>query len=114
MTVVAISLLVFMVFTNRYILGLYLKKLKGKNFDETISGYEPTVTIVTPMYNEGSGIYDSIKRMAGLNYPTDKLSIVVVDDCSTDDSYTWAQRAAAQYTNVTVLRNPRNMGKSKS
>src|SRR4029078_6540074 len=36
-----------------------------------------------------------------------------VDDCSTDDSYDWACRAAAEHPNVTVLRNPFNMGKRK-
>src|SRR5262249_34265207 len=44
----------------------------------------------------------------------DKLTVTVVDDCSTDDSYDWACRAAEAHPNqVRVLRNPYNMGKRK-
>jgi cellulose synthase/poly-beta-1,6-N-acetylglucosamine synthase-like glycosyltransferase len=77
--------------------------------------FEPTVAIVTPMFNEGQGVFDSISSMLALDYPADKLSIIIVDDCSTDDSYTWACRAAEQsHGRVRVLRNRVNMGKRKS
>ncbi len=39
--------------------------------------------------------------------------MTVVDDCSTDDSYEHACRAAREHSNVRVLRNPHNMGKRK-
>jgi cellulose synthase/poly-beta-1,6-N-acetylglucosamine synthase-like glycosyltransferase len=108
-----IYLFIFIVFLNRYVFGLYLALFKGKKFDEKISGYEPTVTVVVPLYNEGRSIYDTIISLTKLHYPTEKLSITVVDDCSTDDSYQWACKAAAEHANVRVLRNPFNMGKRK-
>src|SRR5262249_1162476 len=41
------------------------------------------------------------------------LSVIVVDDCSTDDSYAHACAAAALDPRVEVIRNPHNMGKRK-
>ena len=49
-----------------------------------------------------------------LDYPQHKLSVTVVDDCSTDDSYAHACRARDEYPYmVTVLKNPHNMGKRR-
>ena len=113
MTEFPIYLFILVVFANRYVFGLYLAKVKGKKFDAKVQGYEPTITVVVPLYNEGRSIYDTILSLVRLEYPREKLTITVVDDCSTDDSYDWACRAAAEHPNVTVLRNPFNMGKRK-
>ncbi|MEJ7602392.1 MAG: glycosyltransferase [Kofleriaceae bacterium] len=108
-----VYLFIFIVFLNRYVFGFYLTVLRRKTIDETIEGYEPTVTVVVPLFNEGRSIYDTIVSLVKLDYPSEKLSVTVVDDCSTDDSYEWACKAAAEYGNVRVLRNPFNMGKRK-
>ncbi len=108
-----IYLFIFIVFLNRYVFGLYLTLVRRGKVDETIEGYEPTVTVVVPLYNEGRSIYDTIKSLVRLDYPADKLAVTVVDDCSTDDSYEHACRAAREHANVRVLRNPYNMGKRK-
>ncbi len=113
MEVFPVYLFIFIVFLNRYVFGLYLTLLRRNKLDETIEGYEPTVTVVVPLFNEGRSIYDTIVSLVKLEYPADKLTITIVDDCSTDDSYEWACKAAALYSNVTVLRNPHNMGKRK-
>jgi len=108
-----IYLFIFIVFLNRYVFGFYLTVIRRKKLDETITGYEPTVTVVVPLYNEGRSIYDTIVSLVKLDYPTEKLEVTVVDDCSTDDSYEWACKAAREYPNVRVLRNAVNMGKRK-
>ncbi len=108
-----VYLFIFIVFLNRYVFGLYLTLVRGRKLDEKIDGYEPTITIVVPLYNEGRSIYDTIVSLVKLDYPQDKLEVTVVDDCSTDDSYEWASKAAAEFSNVRVLRNPVNMGKRK-
>lgn len=114
MTVFPIYLLIFLVFLNRYFGGLWLKKIKGARFDRKIEGYEPTVTVVIPLYNEGEGIYRTILSLLGQDYPAAKLSIVVVDDCSKDDSYAWAKRAEREHPDrVQAIRNPHNMGKRR-
>jgi cellulose synthase/poly-beta-1,6-N-acetylglucosamine synthase-like glycosyltransferase len=109
-----VFLFILVVFVNRYVLGLYLKLVRGRRFDEATASWEPTVTVVVPLFNEGQSIYDTIGSLLALEYPPEKLSVTVVDDCSTDDSYEWAQRAAAACpTRVRVLRNPYNMGKRR-
>ena len=113
MSTFPIYLFIFIVFLNRYVFGLYLALVRGKKLDVTIDGYEPTITVVVPLFNEGCSIYDTIVSLVKLDYPKDKLEVTVVDDCSTDDSYEWAMKAAAEYGNVRVLRNPVNMGKRK-
>ena len=113
MSTFPLYLFIFIVFLNRYVFGLYLTLVRGRKFDETIAGYEPTITVVVPLFNEGRSIYDTIISLVRLDYPADKLAITVVDDCSTDDSYEWACKAAREHANVRVLRNPHNMGKRK-
>ncbi len=107
-------LLVLVVFTNRYVLGQVLKRLAGVRFDETAEGFEPTVATITPLYNEGEHIVRTVESLLALDYPKDKLEIIVVDDCSTDDSLAWAQRAAEGHPNVKVVRNPVNLGKRRA
>jgi len=111
--VFAIHLFILMVFLNRYVFGLYLALVRGRKFDPAIEGYEPTITVVVPLFNEGPSIYDTVVSLVKLEYPKSKLEIVVVDDCSTDDSYEYACRAAREFSNVRVLRNPHNMGKRR-
>lgn len=113
METVPIFLFILVVFVNRYVLGLWLKRTRGDRFDETVAGWEPTVTIVVPMFNEGKSIADSIESFVALDYPRDKLSVIIVDDCSTDGSYELARAAAARHANVRVIQNAHNMGKRK-
>lgn len=115
MLFVPIYLLVLIVLTNRYLAGLFFRHLRGKRFDETVNaGYEPTVAVVIPLFNEGPGIYRTVISLLRQHYPAAKLSVTVVDDCSTDDSYAWAQRARrACPERVQVLQNPHNMGKRR-
>jgi N-acetylglucosaminyltransferase len=106
-----VHLLLVIVLMDRYVLGPLLRRLLGASFDATTDEYEPTVAFVVPLFNEGRGIVETIRSLLSQDYPADKLSVVVVDDCSTDDSYAWACRAAEGERAVTVLRAPRNQGK---
>lgn len=114
MVLFPIYLLVLLVFINRYVGGLWLKLTKGDKFDQRKEGYEPTVTVVIPLYNEGKGIYKTIRSLLEQDYPAEKLTVTVVDDCSKDDSYEWACRARDESNGrVIVLQNPYNMGKRR-
>ncbi len=111
---ILVQSIVIVVFVNRYIVGTFLRLLKGVSFDETVEGYEPTVTIIIPMFNEGSSIVGTIHSLLQQDYPSAKLEILVVDDCSTDDSYHHASCVAKDNARVNVMRNAQNMGKRKS
>jgi cellulose synthase/poly-beta-1,6-N-acetylglucosamine synthase-like glycosyltransferase len=109
-----VCLLVLLVFINRYVGGMFLKRLRGEDFDRTADGYEPHVQVVIPLFNEGEGIYRTIRSLLEQEYPKAKLRIIVVDDCSTDDSYTWAKKAETECPGrVQAIKNPYNMGKRR-
>jgi cellulose synthase/poly-beta-1,6-N-acetylglucosamine synthase-like glycosyltransferase len=87
--------------------------VKGDKWDLQDADWEPTVEVVVPLFNEGEGIYSTIMTLLDQEYAHDKLTVTVVDDCSTDDSYAWAKKAAYGNPRVKVLRNPENMGKRR-
>lgn len=51
----------------------------------------PTAAIIVPCFNEERGIGATIESLQKLNYPADKLEIIVVDDGSTDGTLLTAQ-----------------------
>lgn len=78
------------------------------------NNYQPMVTVITPMFNEGVNIRRTLQSILAQDYPLEKLEIIVVDDCSTDDSYQHAKDALRDFPNAKVLRNAANMGKRQS
>jgi len=112
---VLLQALGMVVFFNRYIAGIALRILRRKVFDEADYSLLPTVTVVVPMFNEGENIRDTLRSLLEVEYPTDKIEITVIDDCSTDDSYQHAQAVARTAGGrLKVLRNRHNMGKRRS
>lgn len=109
-----IHLLILVVLCNRYVLGAILKKVRGGEVDRKDPHFEPTVAIVIPAFNEGRGIFETLRSLGELDYPKEKLEIIVVDDHSADDTYQWARLAAESQPNTTVIRSPRNEGKRKA
>ena len=113
MEIFPVYLLFFVVFVNRYVVSLLVKSYEGLVESEWNETFEPTVTVVIPLFNEGKQIYDTIQSLLALDYPEEKLSVIVVDDCSTDDSWSWAQKAAAENPRVSAIQNAHNMGKRR-
>ena len=60
----------------------------------------PTVSIIVPCWNEESTLDKTINSLLTLNYPKDKLSILIVDDGSTDN--TW--HAMQKFTDHPTVR----------
>jgi hypothetical protein len=68
----------------------------------------PTVSVIIPCHNYGhflAGCVDSVLGQTGVD-----VSVLIVDDVSTDDSADVAERIAAQDPRVTLLRNTQNLG----
>src|SRR5579871_2673789 len=67
------------------------------------------LSVIVPVFNERKTlgtVIEALHRVPGL------LEIVVVDDCSTDGTQEEAQRLAAIYPRMRVLRHVRNQGKT--
>ena len=91
---VIVHSLAVVVFVNRYVAGIILRVVRGKSWDECRDDYEPTVTAIIPMFNEGAAIKETLESLLSSAYPHHKLSVICVDDCSTDDSYEHAREIA--------------------
>ena len=57
------------------------KRHLGKNIK-----HFPTVTIIVPCFNEESTVGKTLESLLGLDYPKERLSIIAVDDGSTDNT----------------------------
>lgn len=54
----------------------------------------PSVSVIVPVWNEETTVLKTIFSLLKLNYPKDKLSIFIVDDGSTDNTWQVIQRFA--------------------
>ena len=59
---------------------------RRKRKDKLASVYEPKVTMVVPAFNEASVIEEKILNCLSLDYPRNKLEVIVVNDGSTDET----------------------------
>ncbi|HUW44043.1 MAG TPA: glycosyltransferase [Bacillota bacterium] len=70
-----------------------------------------SLSIVIPCYNEGEDIGGTIEAVLNSDYKGLK-KIIVVDDCSTDNSYEIIKGYAKKYEKVMALKTPKNTGKA--
>jgi cellulose synthase/poly-beta-1,6-N-acetylglucosamine synthase-like glycosyltransferase len=86
-----------------YIISLYyvvfwlLVLLEGKELNSVkkLKGY-PAVSLAIPAYNEEDNIVETLENVVGLDYPKEKLSIIVIDDGSRDRTLERAREYAAE------------------
>ncbi|MBO6112685.1 MAG: glycosyltransferase [Lachnospiraceae bacterium] len=65
---------------TRYIFGAFYKPVPiDPNFT-------PTVTLIIPCFNEETWIQRTVVSCVNQNYPPECLQVIIVDDCSTDNS----------------------------
>ena len=85
--------------------------LKNRNnmFDYPKRERDYSLSIIVPCYNEESSIGDTIKKLLNSDYPGLK-KIIIVDDCSKDNSYNVIREYAKKYSRVMALRTPKNTG----
>ncbi|VVB87844.1 Dolichyl N-acetyl-alpha-D-glucosaminyl phosphate 3-beta-D-2,3-diacetamido-2,3-dideoxy-beta-D-glucuronosyltransferase [uncultured archaeon] len=80
------------------------KKWKNNN-------YEPTVSFVIPVKNEENVIADTIAKCYDVNYPRDKIEVVVINDGSTDRTLIEIEKMKEIYPGLTVIDWKINKGK---
>ena len=72
----------------------------------------PYLTVVIPAYNEGAMVQHSIESVIRAFYPKERLEIFVVDDGSTDNTWSHIRKAAARYPGrISTVRLAKNQGK---
>jgi cellulose synthase/poly-beta-1,6-N-acetylglucosamine synthase-like glycosyltransferase len=62
-----------------------LAAVRGRTY--RFAPIEPTVTVIIAAYNEEKHIGEKLDNMLALDYPREKLEIIVASDCSTDRTH---------------------------
>ncbi|NOZ74143.1 MAG: glycosyltransferase family 2 protein [FCB group bacterium] len=80
--------------------------LKKKSFDRD-DNYQPKVSFIISVYNEAKGIREKLTNTLTIQYPRDKLEIIIADDGSEDETI----KIVSEYPEILLLVNP-HRGKS--
>jgi cellulose synthase/poly-beta-1,6-N-acetylglucosamine synthase-like glycosyltransferase len=67
----------------------------------------PDVTVVVAAHDEESVIESRVRNLLALDYPAERLAVVVASDASTDATHEIVARAAEQDSRVRLIRFPR-------
>jgi cellulose synthase/poly-beta-1,6-N-acetylglucosamine synthase-like glycosyltransferase len=109
---------VLAVLAGGYTVALVFLLLGAKVSKPLVRGkLTPTVAVVIPTYNEGGVIERKLENVRHLEYPRDRLRVVVVDSASTDDTAGLVKKFVAENSDnvsCTLLEQPFRMGKSEA
>ena len=105
-TLILYSTLFISLFFEIFLLITYLEvheelKFEAKHLGHNLQRF-PTVTIIVPCFNEEQTVSNTIKSLLQLDYPKEKLSIIAVDDGSTDGTRRELTRFES-YRQVSIL-----------
>ncbi|HFQ94184.1 MAG TPA: glycosyltransferase family 2 protein, partial [Anaerolineae bacterium] len=87
-----------------------LKTDRPDRFPQTCQVF--STLLLVPFYNEERVLPGLLAHLDRLDYPPERLTVVLVDDGSTDGGATLARRWAAQRPSRHLLTLPQNMGKA--
>ena len=71
-----------------------------------VPGYQPSVSIVIPCFNEEEWIEKTIRGCLNQHYPEDRLEVILVDDGSTDATAGIVRGRIARVARVRLLAAP--------
>lgn len=101
-----------LVYKNSSVSSAYLKKIASIYESSIIL---PNVSVIVNAFNESKIIRRKIEDISRLDYPHEKLEVVVVDDCSSDATGEVAEVALKDFQiKGKVLRNPSRLGLNAS
>lgn len=109
----------FLIFSSLigYPVFLVLHKLLNKRKIELseeksfIEGNLPYISFIIAAYNEEKNIKEKLNNTLSLNYPKDKLEIIVASDCSSDNTDSIVQEFSRIEPRIKLLRIEKRRGK---
>jgi cellulose synthase/poly-beta-1,6-N-acetylglucosamine synthase-like glycosyltransferase len=95
------------------LLLVLFSKFKKNNFKYIgKGGHQPLVTIIISAYNEENIIKIKLENTFQLDYPKDKLEVMVVSDASTDKTDDIVKQWSTEYSNLKLVRQQQRFGKT--
>lgn len=86
-----------------FILLTFLSSPARERRDRGLSGRTPHVAMIVPCWNEEATIKENVESLLELDYPADKLTVMVVNDGSTDNSKEILDAHFTNHPRVTVI-----------
>jgi glycosyltransferase involved in cell wall biosynthesis len=80
-----------------------INRLGGRRTHTADVSYEPTLTVILPVHNEARRIGAKIDNLLALDYPREKIQILVIGDGCTDDTLERATAAGQGIVSVIPL-----------
>lgn len=90
-----------------YLVGSDIYTIKRELHDKKITkmrAYRPTVSIVVPAHNEATVIRQTLDCLLKIDYPSNKLQIIIADDGSTDDTVNIIRAYKRKYDKNNILQ----------
>jgi cellulose synthase/poly-beta-1,6-N-acetylglucosamine synthase-like glycosyltransferase len=97
------------IFFEAFVLVTFLSKPARIARGKAPLSLEPNVAIIVPCWNEGETLAATVDSLLALEYPADKLQIVLVDNASTDDT----PQVMARYASNPQIQILREMQRGK-
>jgi len=105
-----------LMFLALYMISFFII-LTVRNRKKFFSYIEPkreySITILIPAYNEQDTIKETISHVMQLDYPKEKLEVIVINDGSTDKTKEIVKKLLKKYSNLKLL-DKKNSGKADS
>jgi hyaluronan synthase len=89
---------------SRFLLALFYRPPKD-------TGFRPTVSFVIPVKDDEDMIGRTIDRCFDVDYPKEKVELIVINDGSTDNTLAEIRQAQKRYPNLKVINFEQNRGK---
>jgi len=69
------------------------------------------LTIAIPTYNGGTSLYDAVESCKNIDLPDAELEVLIVDNCSTDDSIDKLYQMYKHLGYLKIVKNEKNYGR---
>lgn len=105
----AVAVLVYTYFGYPIVIGILARLRPAQRKEDP--GYVPTVTACIPVYNAAPYLPAKVESLLALDYPKDKLEVLLFSDGSTDDTVLVARQLAERDPRVKVIVSEARCGK---
>ena len=97
----------FILFLQGYIYGSRAQRTRREI--EASNPELPDISLMVPAHNEGLVIVDTLEALMNLDYPRDKIEILIINDGSTDDTASKVQTIAEKDSRVRLINVPHEL-----